>query len=111
MAVVLRLSRHGRRNSPFYRVVVADKIRPRDGKFIEIVGQYNPRSNPVLINLKEDRVRHWVGAGAVPSMLVRNLIRKTIPGFIEEREKTKLGKIQAARKARKARAKKTKSAK
>ena len=104
MAVVLRLARYGRRNAPFYRVVASDKIRPRDGKFIEVIGQYDPTKTPAFINLKVDRVRHWVLNGAMPSELVRSLIKKTMPNFIEEREAHKLKKVKEARKKRKARA-------
>ena len=111
MAVVLRLARYGRRNAPFYRVVACDKIRPRDGKFIEVIGQFDPTKNPSFVNLKTDRVQHWVSQGAVPSEMVRSLIRKTMPNFIEEREAHKLKKVQAARKARKARAAKKAKAK
>ena len=104
MAVTLRLARTGLPGRPHYRIVAADKVRPRDGKFIEIVGLYVPKSPPT-VSFKSERVKHWIEHGALPSSVVRDLIRKQIPGLIEGREKHQLDKIQAARKARKARAK------
>lgn len=103
MAVVLRLSRSGRTNRPFHRIVVADKTKRRDGRFIEIVGNYNKLVEPPLIVLKEDRVRYWIENGAKPSAVVRSLITKKIPGFIEAIEENRVSKIRAKRKARKLR--------
>lgn len=105
MAVTLRLARAGLPGRPHYRIVAADKVKPRDGRFIEIIGSYSPR-NPPLVNLKEERVKHWLENGAVATSVVRDLIRKKIPGLIEGREKHALEKLQASRRARKARAKK-----
>jgi len=104
VAVTLRLTRGGVPGRPHYRIVAAEKERPRDGKFIEVVGTYTP-VNPPVINLKEDRVAHWLQNGARMSGTVRDLIIKKIPGLVEGREKHQLGKVQAARKARKTRAK------
>ena len=104
MAVTLRLTRGGVRGAPHYRIVAAEKERPRDGKFIEVVGYYTP-TNPPVLNLKEEKVKGWIKNGARLTSVVRDLIIKKFPGFIEEREKHALDKIRAARKARKARAK------
>lgn len=75
MAVVIRLSRVGRKKSPFYRLVVADSRKKRDGRFIEIVGQYQPLGEGGL-EIKEDRALHWLDIGAKPSDTVRSLMRK-----------------------------------
>ena len=76
MAVKIRLSRVGRRNAPFYRVVVADSRSPRDGRFIEILGVYQPLKNPAEIKVKEDRAIMWLERGAIPSETVRSIFRK-----------------------------------
>ncbi|MDR1190737.1 MAG: 30S ribosomal protein S16 [Verrucomicrobiales bacterium] len=76
MAVVIRLRREGARNRPFYNVVVADKRSPRDGKFIEIVGSYDPVGKNQEKQLKLDRVEHWLGQGAKASDTVRSLVKK-----------------------------------
>ena len=75
MAVRLRLTRIGGRKNPIWRVVVADQRSPRDGRFIETVGQYNPQTEPSTIVLKEDRIRHWLSVGAEPSEPVRKLLK------------------------------------
>ena len=67
----------GTKKKPFYRLVVAEKRSKRDGKFVEIVGHYNPCSTPVLIVVNHERVQHWIGCGAQPSDTVRSLIRKS----------------------------------
>ncbi len=74
--VVIRLARGGAKKRPFYRVVVADRRFPRDGRYIEQVGTYDPRTTQTQVNLKLDRVDHWVGVGAQPSDTVRSLIKK-----------------------------------
>lgn len=104
MAVTIRLARHGQRNRPYYRVVVADKQFFRDGRFLEVVGQYDSRTNPQTVNLKEDRIRYWIGSGAQASDLVKRLIIKKMPGYLEAIKEARTKKIQAARKARKTRA-------
>ena len=71
MAVKLRLTRVGSKKNPIYRVVVADSRSPRDGRFIEIVGRYNPQTEPSTINIDEDRVRKWLSTGAQPSNTVK----------------------------------------
>lgn len=72
----IRLSRKGAKKDPHYRVVVAEKENPRDGRFVEIVGYYNPALNPVRLHLDLDRVDHWIGQGAQPTETVRTIIRK-----------------------------------
>ena len=75
MAVKMRLTRVGSKKNPIYRVVVADSRSPRDGRFIEIVGRYNPQQDPSLIELDEDKVRDWLGKGAQPSDAVQKLLK------------------------------------
>ena len=72
----IRLTRMGAKKKPFYRVVVAEQRQARDGSFVEIVGRYNPITNPPAIELNMERVRHWIACGAQPSETVRSLIRK-----------------------------------
>ena len=75
MAVKLRLTRVGSKKNPVYRIVAADSRSPRDGKFLEIVGRYNPQSDPSLIELKEERIKDWLSKGAQPSATVRKLLK------------------------------------
>jgi small subunit ribosomal protein S16 len=75
MAVKLRLTRVGSKKNPIYRVVVADSRSPRDGKFIDIVGRYNPRSEPSLIELDEGKVKDWLAKGAQPTEPVSRLLK------------------------------------
>jgi len=77
MAVSIRLRREGALNRPYFKVVVADKRSPRDGKFIEIVGTYDPKKAGHNSTLKLDRIEHWISKGAQPSDTVRSLIKKT----------------------------------
>jgi len=74
--VKLRLQRHGSKKRPFYRVVAADSRCMRDGRFLEVVGTYNPIKDPAQVNLKLDRIDYWVGQGAQPSDTVASLIRQ-----------------------------------
>ena len=76
MAVAIRLRREGALNRPYFKVVVADKRSPRDGKFIEIVGTYDPKKRGMNSTLKLDRIDHWISKGAQPSDTVRSLIKK-----------------------------------
>jgi small subunit ribosomal protein S16 len=69
----------GAKKKPFYRVVVVERRHPRDGSFVEIVGHYNPITNPPLIELKMDRVNHWLACGAQPSETVHSLLKKAAP--------------------------------
>jgi small subunit ribosomal protein S16 len=75
MAVKIRLTRIGSKKNPIYRVVVADSRSPRDGRFIEIVGRYNPQTEPSLIELDEAKVKDWLGKGAQPTEPVSRLIK------------------------------------
>ncbi len=75
MAVRLRLTRVGGKKDPIWRVVVADQRSPRDGRFIEMVGQYNPQTEPSTIRLNEERIREWLGKGAQPTAQVRKLLK------------------------------------
>ncbi|MBD5284414.1 MAG: 30S ribosomal protein S16 [Bacteroides sp.] len=76
MATKIRLQRHGRKSYAFYPIVVADSRAPRDGKFIERIGSYNPNTNPATINLDFDRALYWVEVGAIPTDTVRSLLSK-----------------------------------
>ena len=76
MATKLRLQRRGRRNFPFYQIIVADSRAPRDGKYIERIGSYNPNTNPATITLDFERALHWLQTGAEPSDTVRNILSR-----------------------------------
>jgi small subunit ribosomal protein S16 len=76
MGVKIRLARHGAKKRPFYRIVVADSEAPRDGRFLETVGTYNPLQDPAEVTLKTDRVQYWIEQGAVPTDTVKSLIGK-----------------------------------
>ena len=76
MAVIIRLRRDGAKNSPYYRIVVADKHSPRDGKFLELIGTYDPKKKTDNSTVKLDRVEHWMKMGALPSDTVKSLIKK-----------------------------------
>ncbi len=76
MAVSMRLTRVGGKKDPVWRVVVADRTSPRDGRFIETIGRYNAQTEPSTIVLNEERVRYWLSKGAQPSAPVRNLLKK-----------------------------------
>ncbi len=82
MAVKIRLARHGAKKKPFYRIVVADSESPRDGRFLENVGTYDPAYDPAKITIKTDRVRYWMDQGALPTDTVRSLLKKE--GFSRE---------------------------
>ena len=92
--VRIRLRRTGRKKTPTYRIVVADSTSPRDGRFIEIIGQYNPRQGETALNLKTERANYWLDNGAQPSDTVRSLLRKA--GVLKARHEQRLGrKLQA----------------
>lgn len=76
MAVKFRLSRHGSKKKPFYRIVVADSSSPRDGRFIERVGFYDPLKEPMQISLDREKIRDWYKKGAKPTRTVENLFKK-----------------------------------
>lgn len=75
MAVKIRLARHGAKKRPFYRIVVADSESPRDGRYLEKVGTYNPLRDPAEVTLKTDRVQYWLQQGAIPTDTVRNILK------------------------------------
>jgi small subunit ribosomal protein S16 len=75
MAVKLRLARVGSKKNPIYRVVAADSRAPRDGKFIEIVGRYNPQTDPSTVELDNDKVKAWLDKGAQPTESVQKLLK------------------------------------
>ena len=74
-----RLARIGKKKHPFYRVVVTEKTRPRNGRFVEILGTYDPQKKPAAVQLDNERVQYWLGKGAQPSDTVRSLIRNPKP--------------------------------
>lgn len=74
--VVIRLARHGAKKKPFYRIVATDSRNPRDGRFIEILGHYNPVGTDKPLTMKTDRIQHWIDQGAQPSPTVARLIKK-----------------------------------
>jgi small subunit ribosomal protein S16 len=76
MAVKIRLARMGGKGKPFYRIVVADSESPRDGRFLEIVGNYDPLKDPAGIAVKEDRLKDWLAKGAKPTRTVSQLLEK-----------------------------------
>ena len=95
MAVRIRLRRVGRKKSPSYRIVVADSKSPRDGKFIEIIGQYAPRQSDQALNVNIERANHWLDVGAQPSDTVRSLLRKA--GVLKARHEARVGaKLKSA---------------
>jgi small subunit ribosomal protein S16 len=73
--VTIRLARIGKKKRPFYRVVVTEKTRPRNGRFVEIVGTYDPLKKPAEIKLDAERIKYWLGCGAQPSDTVRSFLR------------------------------------
>jgi len=77
MATRIRLRRMGAKKAPFYRLVVADSRSPRDGRFIEEIGYYDPTKNPSVIKVNEERALHWLKSGAQPSETVKSLLNKT----------------------------------
>jgi small subunit ribosomal protein S16 len=87
--VRIRLRRIGGKGQPSYRVVAADKESPRDGRFLEILGFYNPRTHPATIQLKEERLYDWMSKGAQPSDSAENVLRSA--GFFERYERFKQG--------------------
>jgi len=88
MAVRIRLRRVGRKKTPLYRIVVADSRSPRDGRFIETIGQYNPRQAEGGLVVQSDRADYWLGVGAQPSDTVRSLLRKA--GVLKMRHERRL---------------------
>jgi small subunit ribosomal protein S16 len=94
MAVKLRLRRVGRKKNPVYRIIAADSRSPRDGRFLEILGQYAPRQGEGALNLDTERVNHWLDVGAQPTDTVRSLLRRA--GVLKARHESRLAaKLQA----------------
>lgn len=89
MAVRIRLARHGRKKAPFYRLVVADSRCPRDGRFIEQIGTYNPMTEPSEIKVDVEKAVEWLSKGALPSDTARGLLKKSgaWDKFLESRAK------------------------
>lgn len=87
MAVKLRLKRAGAKRNPFYRIVAADSRAPRDGRFIEIIGYYDPTKQPAEVKIDEEKALKWLGHGAQPSDTVRNLLSKE--GLIKKHTESK----------------------
>ncbi|SDP13740.1 30S ribosomal protein S16 [Selenomonas ruminantium] len=89
MAVKIRLNRMGAKKNPFYRVVVADSRAPRDGRFIEILGNYDPSKQPAVVSLDEEKVLDWMNKGAQPTDTVKNLFSKQgiMAKFAESKKK------------------------
>jgi len=92
--VRIRLRRMGAKKKPFYRIVVADQRSPRDGRFIENIGTYDPLTDPPTINIKSERAGHWLSVGAQPSEAVSRLLKKT--GITDEQGKLKEVEADAA---------------
>ena len=90
----IRLRRVGRKKQPSYRIVVAESTAPRDGKFVEVVGFYNPRTQPETITVKEERVLYWLSVGAQPSESTVRLLKKS--GTLERFERLKAGEPMEA---------------
>ncbi len=94
MAVKLRLKRMGAKQKPFYRIIAADSRSPRDGRFIETVGTYNPIKQPAEITVNEEKIMYWLSNGAVPTDTVRNILSKQgiMKKFAESKNKSKESK-------------------
>lgn len=93
--VRIRLRREGRKKNPMYRIVVADSRSPREGRFIEIIGTYQPRKTEGAVELKQDRANYWLNVGAQPSDTVRSILRRA--GILKARHEARLAsKLQAA---------------
>ncbi|MDY0188328.1 30S ribosomal protein S16 [Syntrophus buswellii] len=76
MAVKIRLARMGAKKKPFYRIVISDSESPRDGRFLEIVGNYDPGKDPAEVNIQESRLQEWLSKGAKPTLTVSQLLQK-----------------------------------
>lgn len=76
MSVKIRLARHGAKKRPYYRIVVTDSESPRDGRYLEAIGSYNPLQDPAEVTLKNERVKYWIEQGALPSDTVKSILKK-----------------------------------
>jgi len=83
MAVHIRLTRKGRKKQPFYRIIVADSHSPRDGKFLDILGTYDPMQDPAVIKVDTDKLAVWMGKGAQPSTTVKSILKKHAAASVE----------------------------
>ena len=99
LAVKIRLARHGAKKRPYYRVVVADGRMPRDGRYIEEVGRYNPLTNPKVIEINLEKVDEWISKGAQPTNAVSHLIDVARSGEVITEKKAKMSKKAAAKAA------------
>lgn len=90
--VKIRLKRTGRKKLPIYQIVAADARSPRDGKFLEVIGHYQPTAKPHAVTIKKDRVAYWMQTGAQPTDTVRSLIRST--GLLYEMRLKKMGRSE-----------------
>ncbi len=99
MAVKIRLARHGAKKRPYYRVVVADGRMPRDGRYIEEIGRYNPLTNPKTIDINLEKVDEWISKGAQPSNTVSHLVEIVRNGTPVVEKKAKLSKKAQAKAA------------
>jgi small subunit ribosomal protein S16 len=94
MAVVIRMMRAGAKKRPFYRIVVADSRRQRDGRFVEILGYYDPMAKPFVVKMDEDKVKGWIAQGAQPSTQAASLFRRA--GIIAARPSKSTKKVTTA---------------
>jgi small subunit ribosomal protein S16 len=90
MAVRIRLRRSGRKNAPSFRIIVAESTSPRDGRFIEMIGQYYPRQSDKAVQLNTERANYWLDHGALPTDTVRSLLRKA--GVLKTRHEARLAR-------------------
>ncbi len=99
MAVKIRLKRMGAKKRPFYRIVVADSRFPRDGRFIEEIGYYNPIENPAVVKVNKELAKKWLSNGAAPTDTVRDILSKEgiIKEFHEEKMSNKSKKVKAGK--------------
>jgi small subunit ribosomal protein S16 len=82
MSVKIRLARYGAKKRPYYRIVAASTEAPRDGRFLELLGTYDPSKSPVALSLKHERLKAWIDRGAIPTPTVNSLLKKE--GFFSE---------------------------
>jgi len=101
---MIRLARYGRKKKPFYRVVVTDKDSSRDGRFIELVGRYNPLTEPPVVELNKERIEHWVSVGAKPTDTLASFIEKQFPGLFSKLDDARKANVRSRRAKRKAKA-------
>ncbi|MCL4142153.1 UNVERIFIED_CONTAM: hypothetical protein GTU68_028181, partial [Idotea baltica] len=103
--VKLRLTRGGQKKRPFYRIIAANVESRRDGRFLEIIGTYNPMADPAEVNIKEELVKKWIAVGAKPTRVVQSLLRKHLPDTYEVKLAAQKEKIKADRNKRRERQK------